>query len=540
MKKLLAMLLALVMVFALVPAAFADGADYTLTIAGGNVKDHMETVDGQKVLAVDLTLSSSVDETIYGMTFDLTYDASQLTYVACSAGEGVALPTVSANAPGAVRAAFVSVDGFKAASQKVLTLYFALSLDLETGAQIAFALANANVETTDVTHPVDHGMAANFAPFSFTGTMPKVSKQPKSVTVANGKDAKFTAAGSGEKVTYQWYYSKDNGKKWTKWSGKTSTSVTVKAEASKNGYLYRFVVSNIYGDAVSKDVKLTVSGVKPRIVVQPKGVTLAKGETATFSIVAAGVKVTYQWYYSKDNGAKWTKISGATTNSIEVEATADKNGYKYHCVVKNDKGSVTSKDVALTVSGAEPKVFTQPKSVTVANGKTATFKFEAAAAGKSYQWYYSKNNGTTWKVWSGQTGTSAKVKAAASKNGYKYKCVLTYEGGKTLESKVAKLTVSGVKPRIVVQPANVTTSIGQTVTFKVVAAGTGLKYQWQYSKNNGTTWKNIKGETKASFSVEATAKNDGYHYRCVVKNTKGSVNSSGAELKLRVEAAVEP
>ena len=356
--------------------------------------------------------------------------------------------------------------------------------------------------------------------------------QPKSQTVANGKTAKFSVASKESGAKYQWYYSKDNGVKWTKMKGNTGTSISVKASATTNGYLYRCIVTANGGKASSEVVKLTVSGVKPKITQQPKKMTVNCGNNAQFSVVAAGSGLKYQWYYSKDNGAKWTKWSGKTKATLTVTSTAKNNGYLYRCVVKNTKGSVTSSAVMMTVDSVKPRILTQPKAATVASGKTATFKVVAAGVGLKYQWYYSKDNGATWKKYSGKTSASVKVKASASNNGTLYRCEITNDYGK-VTSKTAKMTVSGVKPRILTQPVDAEAASGKTATFKVVAAGVGLKYQWQYSKNAGKTWTNLSGKTSATFSVKVSKSNNGYLYRCVVKNTKGSVNSSAAKLTLK-------
>ena len=61
MKKTLAVLLSLIMVFALIPAAFAEGADYTLVIKGGETKDNLEIIDGVACLAVDVELKGEVE-----------------------------------------------------------------------------------------------------------------------------------------------------------------------------------------------------------------------------------------------------------------------------------------------------------------------------------------------------------------------------------------------------------------------------------------------------------------------------------------------
>ena len=360
----------------------------------------------------------------------------------------------------------------------------------------------------------------------------KFKTQPKSQTVANGKTATFTTVSKESGAKYQWYYSKNNGVKWTKMKGKTGTSISVQASATTNGYLYRCVVTAKGGTASSEVVKLTVSGVKPKITEQTKSMTVYKGNSAHFQVAGAGSDLKYQWYCSTNNGAKWTKMSGKTKAELVVKATAKTNGNLYRCVVKNAKGSVTSGKVKLTVNGVKPRITVQPKATTVASGKKATFKVVASGKDLSYQWYYSKNNGATWVKWNGKTGASIKVKASASNNGTMYRCVIMTDFGK-VTTKTAKITVSNVKPRILTQPVDAEAASGKTATFKVVAAGVGLKYQWQYSKNAGKTWTNLSGKTSATFSVKVSKSNNGYLYRCVVKNTKGSVNSSAAKLTLK-------
>ncbi len=269
----------------------------------------------------------------------------------------------------------------------------------------------------------------------------EITTQPKSVTVANGKNATFKVVGKGNgSISYQWYYSKDNGAKWTQYSDKTSASLSVKASATNNGYLYRCVINNADYSETSESAKLTVSGIKPKIVVQPSKLTVTISYKGTFKVVAAGSGLKYQWYYSKDNGTKWTKMSGKTTASLKVKGSATTNGYLYRCKITNTKGSVTSKSVKLTVSGVKPKIVVQPKAVSVKSGKTAKFSVVAAGTGLKYQWYYSKNAGKSWTKMSGKTAATLSVKGSKTNNGYLYRCVVKNTKG-SVTSKNAKLTV---------------------------------------------------------------------------------------------------
>src|SRR5579884_1966054 len=77
-------------------------------------------------------------------------------------------------------------------------------------------------------------------------------------------------------------------------------------------------------------------------------------------------------------------------------------------------------------------------------------------------------------------------------------------------------------PAISTQPTNQSVTLGQTVTFSVVASGaTPLSYQWQ---KNGA---NISGATAATYTTPATTSADnGSTFDVVVSNSGGSVTSS--------------
>ena len=370
------------------------------------------------------------------------------------------------------------------------------------------------------------------AKLTVSGVKPAIILQPKAVSVARGATAAFSVTASGTGLTYQWQYSKDNGVTWKTWSGKTASSVSVKASETNNGTLYRVVVKNDIGSVDSAGVKLTVTGVKPAIVLQPKAATVANGATAAFSVTASGTGLTYQWQYSKDNGATWKTWSGKTASSVSVKASATNNGTLYRVVVKNEAGTVNSTGVKLTVSGVKPAIILQPKAATVANGATATFSVTASGTGLTYQWQYSKDNGTTWKTWSGKTSSSVSVKASATNNGTLYRVAVTNDEGTTYSAGV-KLTVSGVKPAIILQPKAASVTSGASATFRVTASGTGLTYQWQYSTNNGATWKTWSGKTASSVTVKASATNNGTLYRVAVTNDAGTTYSAGVKLTVK-------
>ena len=90
---------------------------------------------------------------------------------------------------------------------------------------------------------------------------------------------------------------------------------------------------------------------------------------------------------------------------------------------------------------ATPTITTQPQSVTVNEGKTATFKVVATDA-DSYQWQYKKPGDTGWTNVS-KNGTSAaySLTTAARHNGYTYRCKVTNAAGSVYTNTVT-LTVN--------------------------------------------------------------------------------------------------
>jgi glucose/arabinose dehydrogenase len=99
-------------------------------------------------------------------------------------------------------------------------------------------------------------------------------------------------------------------------------------------------------------------------------------------------------------------------------------------------------------------------------------------------------------------------------------------GGEFLNGSIYKITyTNSLKPSITEQPQSQTVSLGETATFKVVAAGQGLSYQWR--KNNI----NISAAGSSTYTTPATALADnGAVYKVIVRNSAGAVVSQNVTL----------
>ena len=199
---------------------------------------------------------------------------------------------------------------------------------------------------------------------------PSITGQPFAQPVTAGQTATFTVEATGTSpLRYQW---KKNG---TNIDGATTSSYTTPATLlTDNGTEYSVEVSNDVGTASSSIGILTVT-MAPVISTQPAAKTVTVGETATFSVAAAGsATLRYQW---KKNG---TAIDGETTSSYTTPATqlAD-SGTQYSVEVSNDLGKVTSEDAILTVTLA-PAITTQPVAQSVLAPEPATFTVAATGS----------------------------------------------------------------------------------------------------------------------------------------------------------------
>jgi hypothetical protein len=290
------------------------------------------------------------------------------------------------------------------------------------------------------------------------------------------------------------------------------------------------------GGGPSSNAKANGASAPPSITTQPVSADVTAGQTATFSVTAAGTApLGYQW---QKNG---TAISGATSSSYTTPpTTVSANRPLFTVVVTNSAGSVTSNTATLNVaaaSGVAPSITTQPVSQTVTAGQTATFFVAVTGtAPLSYQW---QKNGTAI---SGATSSTYTTPATTSSdNGSLFAVVVTNSTGSATSNAAAlTLNAAGVAPSITTQPVSADVTAGQTATFSVTAAGTApLSYQWQ---KDGAA---ISGANSSSYTTPPTTVSANRPlFTVVVANSAGSVTSNTATLNVApgtgVAIAVSP
>lgn len=96
-------------------------------------------------------------------------------------------------------------------------------------------------------------------------------------------------------------------------------------------------------------VTLSVAASAITITSQPENYTGKVGETATFTVVAEGDGLSYQWYYKNANSSTWhaSGMEGANTSSISVPVAMYRDGQQYRCEITDTEGNVVTSDAAV-------------------------------------------------------------------------------------------------------------------------------------------------------------------------------------------------
>lgn len=290
--------------------------------------------------------------------------------------------------------------------------------------------------------------------------------------------------------------------------------------------------------------KPTVAPVELKITSQPQDVMVKAGTTVNFNIKAQGEGLKYQWQVSSSNGKRWgnTSLAGNKTTTLTFTVLSNYEGRLFRCIVTDKNGNTVTSNAAKVSLGSlqtELKIVKQPEDVKAQAGNTVTFKVKAQGTGLTYQWQTSSSNGAKWGNTSlaGNKTATLSFTAPANYDGRLYRCIITDANGNTVTSNAAKLSFSSTTGtvKITSQPTDVKTGVGKIVSFKVVAEGVGLKYQWQTSSSNGAKWGNtsLSGNNTALLSFSAPATYDGRLYRCVITDAKGNtVVSEAAKLSI--------
>jgi hypothetical protein len=325
---------------------------------------------------------------------------------------------------------------------------------------------------------------------------PTITRQPTSTRIVAGQTATLEVIASGSAATYQWHSSAGP------LAGQTQSTYSTSTPGS-----YYVVVANRAGTVTSETATVSVIAA-PTIVTQPASATVPQGGTHTFTVVASGEGLRYQWRNAAGD------IAGANAASYVAREAG-----VYRVIVSNEAGSTPSNEATLSFEAPPTPLptITQPQSATIDEGGSHTFTVVATGTDLRYQWRNAAGPIAGAVLTSYTTGTAGSYSVT----------VTSGANGPSVTSSAATLTVRPAPPSaptITTQPLSATIDEGGRHTFTVVANGTDLRYQWRNAAGP------IAGAVAASY-LTGTA---GTYTVTVTSGANGpAVTSAAATLTVR-------
>ena len=271
-----------------------------------------------------------------------------------------------------------------------------------------------------------------------------ITMHPKDFSGMVGSTAIFKVATKGAVAKYQWQTCKNGVWADSSLPGARTAALSVPVTQARNGYRFRCVITDTGNNTIKTNpALLTVTTAAPlSITTQPKDYSGVSGSTATFKITAQGTGLKYQWQTYSNGTWKNSSLPGYNTAALSVPVILSRNGYKFRCVVKDSSNhSAISNIATLHVVSSSLSITTQPKDYTGSVGSTAIFGVVANGTDLKYQWQ--TYSGGTWKNSSlpGYNTSTLSVPVILSRNGYKFRCVVTDSKGHSITSNIVVLNV---------------------------------------------------------------------------------------------------
>lgn len=351
-----------------------------------------------------------------------------------------------------------------------------------------------------------------------------ITQHPLDATRCVNDNAVFVTVAKGAGLNYQWQ------KNLVDIPGAQSGSYTINPLIDGDDGVYTCVVTGLCGSKTSNPANLVVNK-NTLITSQPSGSVVCEGITKSFTIVADGDNLTYQW---KKNGTSLSdggNISGTTKNTLVIANALPEDAGGYSCTVSGACGSETSNFATLTVNPLTLITF-QPLSRSKCEGDNVIFAINATGSDLIYQWKKNGLNISDDGIISG-TSTSTLTISSLSLPDHPgtYTCLVTGSCG-VVTSDPAVLTISNVTS-ITSQPLPVITICQNTSTnISVAANGGNLLFQWRKNGNIITDGGNISGTTTNNLVISNALISDAGFYNCMVTGTCGIVTSEIAALQV--------
>jgi hypothetical protein len=278
----------------------------------------------------------------------------------------------------------------------------------------------------------------------------------------------------------------------------------------------------------------------PNITTQPTNQTACSGSSASFTVVATGSSLTYKWRKGTVNLTNGGGISGADSSVLTINPVGVSDAATNYNVIVS--GSVAPNDTSVSVSliiNLAPAISTQPTNQLGCVGGSVSFPVIATGSGLSYQWRKGTVNLVNGGNISGATTATLTINPmAVTDTASNYNVVITGTCTPAKTSTNASLALSPA-PVVTTQPSGQIACTGSSVSFPVVATGSGLTYQWRKGLVNLTNGGNISGANTATLTINPVSIADtASNYNVIITGCSQNVTTANASLAVNITPAI--
>ncbi|MCG8696814.1 MAG: immunoglobulin domain-containing protein, partial [Bacteroidales bacterium] len=350
-----------------------------------------------------------------------------------------------------------------------------------------------------------------------------ITTQPTDQQACSGDNISFSVVATGSNLSYQWQ------KNAVDIAGATSNTLALIGIDATDVASYRCVISNSCGSSLTSQSASLSLYTNTAITTQPSDVTECIGSNASFSVVANGSNLTYQWKKDGVALADGGNINGSTTNTLNITTLIAGNSGVYTCEVSGSCGTENSDPANLAITSST-SITTHPSSQSVCENGNAVFSIVASGENLTYQWQKDGVNIV------GATTTGYIINNVAVADAGVYRCVVTGDCG-VVSSNGALLTIN-TDVQITSQPLADVVCENDVTGFSITATGTGLSYQWRKDGVDLVDGGTISGATTANLSISAAATTDAGSYSCVVTGSCSNEASNTVSLSVNEEIII--
>ncbi|MEQ1892969.1 MAG: immunoglobulin domain-containing protein [Planctomycetota bacterium] len=274
---------------------------------------------------------------------------------------------------------------------------------------------------------------------TLTFNEPTITTQPANVAVAVGGPASFSVVASGTgTLTYQWEF---NGNPIL---GATSDTYSIAATVKPDYGAYTCVVSDDCGfvesnvgnlQAPTQSGKAQLGALSFQILTQPVSTIGCLNDSVTFTVVAAGNNVTYQWRKN------FVDMGGETGSSLTLSSLTAGDSAFYDVRLTSGSQNKTSFPAFLTLTD-DPAITLQPTpgSQTVSVGDSVSYTVAATGLNLTYQWRFrSTVPNSPFVNLVGENGPTLFLDPVNSGDAGSYRCVVQNLCGSVTSSTVQLL-----------------------------------------------------------------------------------------------------